>query len=230
MRLEAGCDGGMENDSVRRVGRAAHHLEDSHARSRQGWDVSTRGKAGKLMQRITKGTLRATEAWTDGRHAEDDKLVELDYELAVALANVTEGAARATVLKVTQAEPSHGFVARQALVDGHSPKSSDDPARALQPVLATHKQPTNQQTNKPYKPNNQPTKQTKQTKQPNKQTSKTEVLAPLTLTLTLTLSLSLSLSLSLWHMSFWAQGKSVHTRATDNSPLRSCAPRSVPGE
>ena len=58
-------------------------------------------EAGKMIQQITKGTLRTTEAWTDGRHAEDDKHVELDYELAVALANATEGAARATVLKVT---------------------------------------------------------------------------------------------------------------------------------
>ena len=41
-------------------------------------------EAGKLIQRITKGTLRATEAWTDGRYAEDDKHVELDFELAVA--------------------------------------------------------------------------------------------------------------------------------------------------
>ena len=41
---------------------------------------------------MTKVTLRATEAWTDGRHAEDDKFVELDYELSAALANVTEGA------------------------------------------------------------------------------------------------------------------------------------------
>ena len=47
-----------------------------------------------MMQRITKGTLRATEAWTDGRYAEDDKHVEMDYELAVSLANVTEGLAR----------------------------------------------------------------------------------------------------------------------------------------
>ena len=97
-------------------------------------------EAGKLIQRITKGTLRATEAWTDGRHAEDDKHVELDFELAVALANVTEGAARATVLRVTQAEPSHGFLARQALVDDSAPKSSNDPAKALQPTLATPKQ------------------------------------------------------------------------------------------
>ena len=66
-------------------------------------------EAGKVIQRITK--LRATEAWTGGRHAEDDKHVELDYELAVALANATEGAARATVLRITQTEPSHGFVA-----------------------------------------------------------------------------------------------------------------------
>ena len=35
-----------------------------------------------------------------------------------AVANVTEGPARATVLKVTQTEPSRGFVAWQALVDG----------------------------------------------------------------------------------------------------------------
>ena len=60
-------------------------------------------EAGKLIQRITKGTLRATEAWTD---------VELDYEPAVALANSTEGAGRTTVLRITQTEPSHGFVAR----------------------------------------------------------------------------------------------------------------------
>ena len=61
--------------------------------------VDPKHEAGKLIQRITKGTLRATEAWTDGRHAEDDKHVELDFELAVALANATEGAARSTVLK-----------------------------------------------------------------------------------------------------------------------------------
>ena len=101
--------------------------------------VDPKHEAGKLTQRITKGTLRATEAWTDGRHAEDDKNVELDHELAVALANVTEGAARATVLKVTQVETSYGFVAWQALVDGHAPKSSNDPAKALQPILATPK-------------------------------------------------------------------------------------------
>ena len=37
--------------------------------------------------------------------------VELDFELAVVVANKTEGQARATVLKVTQTELSHGFVA-----------------------------------------------------------------------------------------------------------------------
>ena len=90
-------------------------------------------------QRITKGTLRASEAWTDGRHAEDDKLVELDCELADALATFTEGAARATVLRFTQTQPSHGFLAWQALVDGYAPKSSNDPATALQPRLGTPK-------------------------------------------------------------------------------------------
>ena len=57
----------------------------------------------------------------------------------MSLANVTEGPARATVRKVTQKEPSHGFVAWQALVDGYAPKSSNDQAIALQPILATPK-------------------------------------------------------------------------------------------
>ena len=34
---------------------------------------------------------RGPQAWTGGRCAEDDKCVERDYELAVALANVPEG-------------------------------------------------------------------------------------------------------------------------------------------
>ena len=59
-------------------------------------------------------------------HAVDDTFVELDYE-----------AARSTFLKVTQVEPSHGFVAWQALVDGYVPESLNDPADALQPTLAT---------------------------------------------------------------------------------------------
>ena len=71
----------------------------------------------KLVQRITKGTLRATEAWTDGRYAEDDKYVELDYELAVALAKVTEGAARATVLKVTRTEQRGSWHVKHWLTD-----------------------------------------------------------------------------------------------------------------
>ena len=96
-------------------------------------------EAGKLIRKITKGTVRTTEAWTHGRHAADDKNVELDHELAVALANVTEGATRSTVLKVTQVEPSHEFVAWQALVGGYASKSSNDPAKALQPTLATPK-------------------------------------------------------------------------------------------
>ena len=52
----------------------------------------------------------------------------------MALANATEGAARATVLRITQTEPSHGFVAWQAL---YAPMSSNDPAIARQPKLAT---------------------------------------------------------------------------------------------
>ena len=98
--------------------------------------VDLKHEARKWIQRITKGTLRATEAWTDGRYAEDDKYIEEDFELAVAPANVTEDAARATVLEVTQTEASHGFVAWQALVDGYPPKASNDPAEALQPILA----------------------------------------------------------------------------------------------
>ena len=66
----------------------------------------------------------------------DEKYVELDYELAVALANGTDGAARSTV---TQAEPSRGLVAWQALADGYAPMSSSDSAVAVQPILATLK-------------------------------------------------------------------------------------------
>ena len=44
--------------------------------------VDPKHEAGELIQQITKQTLRATEAWTAG-----------DYELAMALATVTEGAA-----------------------------------------------------------------------------------------------------------------------------------------
>ena len=43
------------------------------------------------------------------------------------------------MLTVTQAEPSRGFVAWQALVDGYAPMSSNDPAVALQSILATPK-------------------------------------------------------------------------------------------
>ena len=100
--------------------------------------IDPKHEAGKNTLRITKGSLRANEAWPDGRHAEDDKYVELDSELAVALVT-TEGAARSTVLKVTQVEPSRGFVAWQALVDGYAPKSSNDPAIALQAILARPK-------------------------------------------------------------------------------------------
>ena len=101
--------------------------------------VDPKHEAGKLMQRITKGRLRATEAWTDGRYDENDKYAELDHGLAVVLANVTEGAARSTVLKVTQTEPSRGFVTWQPLVDGYAPKSSNDPALAATHTCDTSK-------------------------------------------------------------------------------------------
>ena len=64
-------------------------------------------------------------------------IFELDYELLVALASLTEGAARFTVLEVTHVEPSHGFLSWQALFDGCASKSSIDPVFALQLVLAT---------------------------------------------------------------------------------------------
>ena len=57
----------------------------------------------------------------------------------MALANATEGAARATVLRITQTEPSHGLVEWQALVDGCAPKSSNALAIALQTILAMPK-------------------------------------------------------------------------------------------
>ena len=66
--------------------------------------VDPKHEAGKSVQQIKKGTLRVTEAWIDGRHAEDDKCVERDYDHWPMRQ-------KAQVLKVTQVEPSHGFVA-----------------------------------------------------------------------------------------------------------------------
>ena len=56
-------------------------LVEQHATRR----VRTRGRcmAGLCRseaRQITKGPLRATEAWTDGRHAMDDKYLELDVD------------------------------------------------------------------------------------------------------------------------------------------------------
>ena len=90
--------------------------------------IDPKHEAGKFIQQITTGSLRATEAWTGGLHAADDKSAELACKSAVALANASEGAARSTVLKVTEVNPSHGFVARRALVDGYASKSPNDPA------------------------------------------------------------------------------------------------------
>ena len=69
----------------------------------------------------------------------------------LALEKATEGAARLTVLRVTHVEPSHGFVECQALVDGFAPKSSNDPATALRPILATPKKDARTQRNGEWK-------------------------------------------------------------------------------
>ena len=73
--------------------------------------VASMDEAWKMIQQIKKGALKATEAWTDGRCAADGLCVVLGCELAVALANVTEGSAKSTILKVTQVGPSRWFVA-----------------------------------------------------------------------------------------------------------------------
>ena len=123
--------------AIERIGRTRTEATAGRLRLKDGerlhpkcWSGNT--PIGGLIQRITKGTLRATEAWTDGRHAEDDKHVELDCEQAVALANATERRSKSR-------GPEDGFVALQALVDGYAPKSSSDPAIELQPILATPK-------------------------------------------------------------------------------------------
>ena len=85
---------------------------------------------------LNRKQCRATEAWTDGRYAEDHKHVELDNELAVTSANVTEGAARATVLKVTQTGRVTGSWHGKHWLTA-APKSSNDPAMAPQTILAT---------------------------------------------------------------------------------------------
>ena len=38
----------------------------------KGGFVDPKHEAGRASRRITKGTFRATEAWTDGRHGTDD--------------------------------------------------------------------------------------------------------------------------------------------------------------
>ena len=72
--------------------REAHHSEGFRVRLLHGWRCRSNARGCGIVPQMTKGTLWATEAWTGGRHDADDMYVELDYELAVALANVTEGA------------------------------------------------------------------------------------------------------------------------------------------
>ena len=79
----------------------------------------------------------ATEAWTEGLLTLKTKKSMLKRtELAASLANVSEGAASSTV---SQTEPGHRLVAWQAVVDRYAPNSSNDPAKALQPMLARPK-------------------------------------------------------------------------------------------
>ena len=87
--------------------------------------VDPKHQTGKLIQQLTKGTPRAPEAWTDGPGAVDDKYVELDCELAVALASATEGS-----LKWSQVTGS--WHKRWLMV-------IERPAMAQKPILATPK-------------------------------------------------------------------------------------------
>ena len=57
-----------DRGTTRRAGQATHPL-GSLAREVAAWlgYVDPKHEAGKVVQRITKGTFRATEAWIDGR-------------------------------------------------------------------------------------------------------------------------------------------------------------------
>ena len=77
-------------------------------RSRNDWYMLI--QTDKLIKWISTGTLRAIETRTDGRHAVNDKFIEMDYELSVTLISVKEEVIRSTVLNVTQVMSSHGFV------------------------------------------------------------------------------------------------------------------------
>ena len=97
--------------------------------------VDPKLEAGILIQRITKETLGATEAWTDGRYSTRNTL---NWTTGCGTGQC-DGMCSKVHSRDTQVEPSHGFVAWQALVDGNAPKSSNDPAKTLQPMLATPK-------------------------------------------------------------------------------------------
>ena len=97
----------IENMSKTRIdATGSRRLKDGERLYPKSWSCSTplRGFAREVAawlgyvdpkheeRKLIQRTIRATETWTDGRYAEDDKYVELDYQLAVALVNVTEGA------------------------------------------------------------------------------------------------------------------------------------------
>ena len=98
-----------------------------------------------------EGTLRATKALTDGRHAEDDKDGELDYEFGSGQ-SATEGAVRSTVLKVTSVEPRgprvRGMASAPMEIGMRRRSRWNDPAKALQPTLATPKKNARTQRNR----------------------------------------------------------------------------------
>ena len=72
--------------------------------------VDPKHEDGELIQQNTKGALRATEAWIDGRHAVSDT----DHS-----AEGHSSGAKSWV---------RGW---QSLVDSYPPKSSNDPAMAI---------------------------------------------------------------------------------------------------
>ena len=112
------------------VGTTTHRVEEQRAQQPPSKRLeSARGAPLRAQRRAEEAKVGFTLAQTVKEQA------DLDHGLAVALANVTEGATRSTVLKVTHVEPSRGFVAWQALVDGNAPKSSNDQLLRCNPYL-----------------------------------------------------------------------------------------------
>ena len=101
---------------ARRTGQEARH---------SAWlgYIDPKRRTGDLSHEVTKGTATVTEVWTGNRHSIDEPFAEIGCKHAVSLANVTEGPAMSTVLKVTQMERS--------LEDGYGLESCNEHAIAL---------------------------------------------------------------------------------------------------